>query len=311
MSTLSIIQTTHNVRGDMLLKGVYGMAGPVPSEGDAKRDFAVSHEFAQISLLFANLNNMPIPIGQSTMIDLDVKDEEQDDVKNQFLLALAMRWNGLYNNVGTGSDILEAMLRAEAKTVNNGIKRHFDSQAVSVWAVPVSANMSTAAYGYELNTSQDVLDALKPSTLSNLRLADNLPATALDEIPSIKAERTVANDVLEEAGTNPQWYEYDGVQADVGATFNVVARDADHARQVVIMLATNPEMLQAMLQTNALAIDVKQIISVREMHTHDRIVDAGSTEVGPADTAGATADDDSDEGDDDDDDLNPSVHFRF
>lgn len=317
MTTISIIQTTNDPRGDMLLKGVYGVAGQQAEEG-ATRSFAIAPEFSRLSALFSNLNSLPVPIGQSAMIDLDVSDALAPDVKNQLMLALASRWNNLYNQVAPTSPVLQAMLRAESAMVSNGIKAHFSEQGVSIWAVPVTAMLSTAAYGYEFNTTEDVLNALDPKTVRNVQIADNLPIKQVDEVPGAAEDRTIPGDVIAEAGVNPQWYEFDGVQAEVGGVFNIVARDADHARQVVTALAAEQGLVQGMAESNVLFIQVKQVIAVRELFSQNQhdVVDAGSTEPSPSDVAALPApsvgaSDVVDDDDTDDDDFTPRVDFRF
>lgn len=305
MSKIAIIKTTSNPVADRIFAGVYGSLIREPSlkagEPETTR-MAIAPEFRNVSVLFTYLENGQAPVQLNEITEIEVADDQVGLMQNQIMLSLKNRWKTMYSGMapvtgGSQSEMLNAMIRGEANTVDSAIAARFAVQGVRLYSVPVRATMVSEMHGASMASTQELLASLNTNSVTNVSVRTGelpAPAAAMAAIEGVPGNNGVMPaEVLAEVVETPVWHGYMGVEADVDGYMNVVARSPEEAVAAANMLIQASQAENSLMKPQVMP---QAVVATREATYSDRVIDA---------------DDQVDSGYDDVDDNDVGRHYQF
>lgn len=148
MTIIATVATTGNPTYDRVLRGIYGTVVPGPHASQVI--FRPAPEFAQVSHLFRQLPQLPVPAaGVKTR---EVPEQDADLAKAQILFGLGARWQSMYAphtavTEGGMQNLGQALLSGEANAVADGVRQHLSAVGMQVYEVPVTIKGEVHSHG--------------------------------------------------------------------------------------------------------------------------------------------------------------------
>lgn len=292
MKTITVIRSTGSPMGDMVLSGVYGTR-QLAEEGGSGQEvmdkIRVAPEFGPISHLFSYLEDGSAPIPQLAGVDVTVDDEFEPMVKAQLMHALGARWCGLYSGVNPGvPGVLNSMLKGEGAQVARGVKNHLVSMGMRAYLVPIVATCQTPNDGAYFPSERALVAELQGKRLTEVSFDEQgevidtgvemlgqpaAPTAISEELP----EPVVVADTNAAPPVAPAWAGFQGITAQVKASFMVVAANAQDARRIAQWVANQHNAENPTLQISECVIESVESVTNRELALSDDESDTGDS----------------------------------
>jgi hypothetical protein len=183
MTIIATVATTGNPTYDRVLRGIYGTVVPGPHASQVI--FTPAPEFAQVSHLFRQLPQLPVPAaGVKTR---EVPEQDADLAKAQILFGLGARWQSMYAPhtavaEGGAQNLGQALLSGEANAVADGVRQHLSAVGMQVYEVPVTIKGEVHSHGSYVGDAA--------SLINHMSAVDR--AIALDDTRQPRALGTLA-----------------------------------------------------------------------------------------------------------------------
>lgn len=274
MKTISVIKTTGNAQGDLVLAGVYGSIEP-PAPGQPIARMRVASDFRGVSHLFDYLEHGMAPIAEGSTLQIEVDDNMEVPVKAQLMHSLGVRWSSMYSNVLGANQvpsIMQTMLKGESRQVAAGVKAHLEEIRMRAWLVPFTADITSYLDFSEQAqpTERDLTRVLRRTIPSKITIdADSPPAdlgvemlgrgfevAASDAQPEPRGDGSVPQQV-------PEWARWQRIAASIKGGFIVVANDARQAIDIAHWMAEQHNRPESSMRLKEFSIE--SITAMREV----------------------------------------------
>jgi hypothetical protein len=297
MKTISVIKTTGNAQGDLVLAGVYGSIEP-PAAGQPIARMRVASDFRSVSHLFDYLEHGMAPITEGSTLQIEVDDNMEVPIKAQLMHSLGVRWSGMYSNMLGANQvpsIMQTMLQGESKQVAAGVKAHLEEIRMRAWLVPFTADITSyldfseqaQAGGTAQPTERDLMRVLRRVMPSKITVdADTPPADLGVEMLGRGFEVAASDAQPEPRGDGaapqqvPEWARWQRIAASIKGGFIVVANDARQAIDIAHWMAEQHNRPESSMRLKEFSIE--SVTAMREVPATEFDIDDDDHDDGDA-----------------------------